>query len=157
MTSEATHSHLLIIEDDKGRREIELNKPIYSLGRDRRCDIRIWSQFVSRLHATLIQLPQPDGFFFYRILDGSVDGKPSSNGILINGRKVQSSDLKNSDEIVFGPKVQAIYYVLRPTKVNRKTLTDEFDITLISPNMLDDDPSDSNDGGDDTMQTESFQ
>ncbi len=158
MTSEAAHNHLLIIEDDKGRREIELSKPIYSLGRDRQCDIRLWSQFVSRLHATLIQLPQPDGLFFYRIVDGSVDGKPSSNGILINGRKVQTCDLKNSDEIVFGPKIHAIYYVLRPTKVHRRTLTDEFDITLISPNMIEDAPPEFREKREsvDEMKTESF-
>lgn len=142
MTSPVEHSHLLIIDDEKGRREFELNQPMYRLGRDPKCDIRLSSQFVSRLHATLIQLPQPDGSFFYRILDGGVDGKPSSNGILINGSKVQAGDLKNSDEIVFGPKISAVYYVLRPTSKRNSTLPDEFDITLISPNMMDDgDPS----------------
>lgn len=139
MISPVEHSHLLIIEDEKGRREIELNQPMYCLGRDPKCDIRLSSQFVSRLHATLIQLPQPNGSFFYRILDGSVDGKPSSNGILINGSKVQAGDLKNSDEVVFGPKVSAIYYVLRHSPKRNATLPDEFDITLISPNMTDDD------------------
>ncbi|MBV8884800.1 MAG: FHA domain-containing protein, partial [Chroococcidiopsidaceae cyanobacterium CP_BM_RX_35] len=59
----------------------------------------------------------------------------SANGILINGRKVSTHDLKNEDEIVFGPQVRAIYYLL-----GRETLTtgpqDEWDVTLIGPNML---------------------
>jgi pSer/pThr/pTyr-binding forkhead associated (FHA) protein len=143
MLPEAHHNHLLIIEDEKGRREFILDQPIYSIGRDPKCDLRLASQFVSRFHATLVQLPQEDGRYYYRILDGSVDGKPSANGLLVNGRKMQVYDLKNADEIVFGPKVRAIYYLLRQT--TSKTMTtitpDEFDITLISPNMVDESDS----------------
>ncbi|WP_448571116.1 FHA domain-containing protein [Trichothermofontia sp.] len=127
--------HLLIVEDDKGRREFVLNASLYSIGRDPRCDIRLASQFVSRRHATLVQLPQEDGTFYYRVVDGNLKGKPSANGLLINGRKLQAHDLQNADEIVFGPQVRAIYYLLNRDE-GTPVPPDEFDITLISPNMV---------------------
>ncbi|MFM7450703.1 MAG: FHA domain-containing protein [Leptolyngbyaceae cyanobacterium] len=133
--SEPQLNHLLIIEDDKGRREFILDGPVYSLGRDPKCDIRLISQFVSRRHATLVQLMNEDGTFSYRIVDGNLKGKPSANGLLINGRKLQAHDLKNEDEIVFGPQVRAIYYLLKRDAVSTVP-PDEFDITLISPNMV---------------------
>jgi len=135
IASEPQFNHLLIIEDDKGRREFVLDGPVYSLGRDPKCDIRLISQFVSRRHATLVQLMNEDGTFSYRIVDGNLKGKPSANGLLINSRKLQAHDLKNEDEIVFGPQVRAIYYLLKRDAVSTVPL-DEFDITLISPNMV---------------------
>ncbi len=135
--SPASHlSNILIVEDSKGRREITLDGSVYSIGRDPKCDIRLSSQFVSRHHATLVQLPRDDNSFYYRIVDGNLKGKPSANGMLINGRKLQAHDLCNEDEIVFGPQARAIYYQLRRDAA--ATLPpDEFDITLISPNMVD--------------------
>ncbi len=130
-------NHILIIEDDKGRREFLLDGPVYVIGRDSKADIRLVSQFVSRRHATLVQLPGQDNSFHYRITDGTLDGKLSANGILVNGRKVAVHDLVNEDEIVFGPRVKALYYLLRRDAIF--TLPpDEFDITLISPNMIED-------------------
>jgi pSer/pThr/pTyr-binding forkhead associated (FHA) protein len=151
MSPEAHRNHLLIIEDDKGRRELVLDQPIYSIGRDPKCDIRLASQFVSRLHATLVQLPQNDGRYYYRLVDGSIDGKPSANGLLVNSRKMQVCDLKNEDEIVFGPKVRAIYYLLRQDSALVTVTPDEFDITLISPNMVDE--SDEMDDGEQGIPT----
>ncbi len=138
MTSDARLNHLLIIEDDKGRKEFTLDGPVYSIGRDPRCDIRLFSQFVSRRHATLVRLPREDGSYYYRIVDGDSKGKPSSNGLLINGRKLPAHDLQNEDEVVFGPQVRAIYYLLKQDTVPSGPPTDEFDITLIGPNMMDD-------------------
>lgn len=135
MATELHSNHLLIIEDDKGRREFTLNNPVYSIGRDPKCDIRLVSQFVSRRHATLVQLPHEDGSYYYRIVDGNLKGKPSANGLLINGRKLQAHNLHNEDEIVFGPQVRAIYYLLQQDSV-ATVPPDEFDITLISPNMV---------------------
>ncbi len=135
MTSEPHHNHLLIIEDNKGRREFILDSPVYSIGRDPKCDIRLVSQFVSRRHATLVQLPNEDGSYYYRIVDGNLKGKPSANGLLINGRKLQAHDLQDEDKIVFGPQVYAIYYLLKRDAISTVP-PDEFDITLISPNMV---------------------
>jgi len=136
MSAELHPSHLLIIEDDKGRREFILDGPVYSIGRDPKCDIRLVSQFVSRRHATLVQLPNEDGSYYYRIVDGNLKGKPSANGLLINGRKLQAHDLRNEDEVVFGPQVRAIYYLLQRGPGSLTTPPDEFDITLISPGMV---------------------
>jgi pSer/pThr/pTyr-binding forkhead associated (FHA) protein len=133
MPVEPHHSHLLIIEDDKGRREFLLDQETYIIGRDPQCNVRLISQFVSRRHATLIREEDAKIGMRYRIVDG-YEGKASANGLLINGRKTQNHDLQNEDEIVFGPRVRAIYYLLQRDAIS--TLPpDEFDITLISPNM----------------------
>jgi hypothetical protein len=137
MPSEPHQNHLLIIEDDKGRREFILSSPVYSIGRDPQCDIRLVSQFVSRRHATLVQLANEDGSYHYRIVDGNLRGKPSANGLLINGRKLKAHDLQNDDEIIFGPQVHATYYSLRREAIVTMA-PDEFDITLISPGMVGD-------------------
>ena len=141
MTAENHQNHLLIIEDDRGRKEFILERPIYSIGRDRDCDIRLASQFVSRRHATLVRLPRENNnnTHYYRIVDGDAKGKPSSNGIVINGRKTPAHDLRNEDEIVFGPQVRAIYYLLqRESTMQVPTDLSEYDITLINPGMTED-------------------
>lgn len=141
MSSESKLSSILIVEDSQGRREIALDGSVYSIGRDPKCDIRLSSQFVSRHHATLVQLPKDDETYYYRIVDGNLKGKPSANGMLINGRKLQAHDLKNEDEIVFGPQARAIYYQLKRDTISTVP-PDEFDITLISPNMVEEDSED---------------
>lgn len=141
MAAQLNESHLLILEDDQGRKEFSLDSSVYSIGRDKNCDIRLVSQFVSRRHATLIRLSRDDSSnrYYYRIVDGDAKGKPSSNGIMINGRKVLAHDLKNEDEIVFGPQVRAIYYLLRrDTMGSGQTDASEYDITLINPGMTED-------------------
>jgi pSer/pThr/pTyr-binding forkhead associated (FHA) protein len=136
MATQSNPNHLLIIEDEKGRREFPLEESVYSLGRDPSCDIRLFSQFVSRHHATLVRRQREDGSHYYQIVDGNLKGKPSANGLLINGRKLQAYDLDNEDEIVFGPQVSAKYYLLKQDTRPTGPL-DEFDITLISPGMID--------------------
>lgn len=140
MAAQTNESHLFIIEDDQGRKEFPLDRPAYSIGRDKNCDIRLVSQFVSRRHATLVRLPRDDNSnrYYYRIVDGDAKGKPSSNGIMVNGRKMLAHDLKNEDEIVFGPQVRAIYYLLRDTMRVGQTDSSEYDITLINPGMTED-------------------
>lgn len=135
-TSPPEHEHILILEDDKGRREIVLKEPSYSVGREKRCDIRLQSQFVSRRHATLLRKIKEDSGSYYEIVDGDPQGKPSANGLLINGRKLSSHPLKHGDEVVFGPKVYAIYQIKRIDP--NPTEPDPFDITLIDPGMMED-------------------
>jgi len=151
MASEPHLNSILIVEDSKGRREITLDGSVYSIGRDPKCDIRLSSQFVSRHHATLVQLPKDDNSYYYRIVDGNLKGKPSANGMLINGRKLQAHDLKNEDEIVFGPQARAIYYQLK-RDASSTLPPDEFDITLISPNMVEEDTDDKMAEDDDGME-----
>ncbi|HEY9633476.1 MAG TPA: FHA domain-containing protein [Coleofasciculaceae cyanobacterium] len=137
MAAQSKSNHLLIIEDDKGRKEFPLEEAVYTIGRDPKCDIRLSSQFVSRRHATLVRRQREDGSAYYCIVDGNLKGKPSANGLLINGRKLQSHDLEDEDEVVFGPLVSAKYYLLK-RDVAPTGPPDEFDITLISPNMVGD-------------------
>lgn len=139
MTPELHQSHLLIIEDDSGQHQRTLIADEYSIGRDRQCDIRLFSQFVSRHHAKLVREQRPDQTVFYRIVDNG-----SSNGLLINGRKLRERILQNLDEIVFGPQVKATYRFLKQEQFPT-TPPDEFDITLIGPNMVgfpEDEPAD---------------
>jgi pSer/pThr/pTyr-binding forkhead associated (FHA) protein len=140
MAAETNESHLLIIEDDQGRKEFTLDRSLYSIGR-RDSDITLVSQFVSRRHATLVRLARDDKnhSYYYRIVDGDAKGKPSANGLMINGRRMPAHDLKNEDEIVFGPQVRAIYYLLRDTaRPLIQTDATEYDITLINPGMAED-------------------
>lgn len=128
--------HYFILEDDQGRQEIPLTEASYSLGRGTKCDIRIRSQFVSRHHATLYRCLRNDGASYYRIVDGDTQGKTSANGLLINGTKTPSHNLKHGDEIILGPQVFAIYqYRQRDTFDSGETGEDPFDITLIDPSM----------------------
>ncbi|MDJ0704209.1 MAG: FHA domain-containing protein [Leptolyngbyaceae cyanobacterium MO_188.B28] len=110
---DSSHEHLLIVEDDHGKREVGLSNPIYSIGRDPSCDICIASPFISFNHATLVQLPKDKGGHYYRIVDGDMKGTPSANGLLINGKKVaQAANLYDGDTILFGPEIHGTYYDL---------------------------------------------
>ncbi len=113
-------AHYLIAEYDSGRQKVLLDGPKYLIGRDAKCDIRLPSKFVSRCHARLVRLSKEDGSVYYQILDGAPNGKPSVNGLLINGRKLTSWDLQSGDEIVFGPQVRAIYYMQKNTPASLK-------------------------------------
>lgn len=141
MPSDPHQSHLLIIKDDTGERELRLENTRYSIGRDPTCDIRLVSQFVSRHHATIEQIPREDGILAYQIIDGNFRGQPSANGLLINGRKLRSHDLKNKDEVIFGPQVKVVYHLLERAGFHT-TPPDDFDITLINPGTADKLPED---------------
>ncbi|KAM3114825.1 tetratricopeptide repeat protein [Phormidesmis sp. 146-33] len=100
----------LVVEDDAGQREISLEKAQYTIGRDPKNDICLRSQFASRYHAVLRRVDREDGMLVYTIDDGNVDGKPSTNGLLINGQRLLFSPLKTGDLVVFGPQVRATYH-----------------------------------------------
>jgi pSer/pThr/pTyr-binding forkhead associated (FHA) protein len=140
MPLEPSQKHLLIIEDDKGTRQLVLENPVYSIGRDLDCDIRLASLFVSRRHATLVQVPdsKDEGNFSYRILDGDLDGQRSANGLLINGQRLKSHNLQNEDKVVFGPQVQFTYYLLKRDPAPTEPPDELFDdVTLINPRTAD--------------------
>jgi pSer/pThr/pTyr-binding forkhead associated (FHA) protein len=105
-------THLLILQDDTGRREFTLTEPRYILGRDLLCSICLVSKFVSRHHAVVEQICQADGTFSYRISDSDGKGGRSANGMLINGRKLRSHLLVNEDVVTFGPGIFVRYYTL---------------------------------------------
>ncbi|WP_249781261.1 FHA domain-containing protein [Leptothermofonsia sichuanensis] len=138
MPPEPSQKHLLIIEDDKGSRQLVLDEPVYSIGRDLDCDIRLASLFVSRRHATLVRVSMGDGDYTYRIVDGDLDGQRSANGLLINGKQLQSHDLQNEDKVVFGPRVQFTYFYLSRDPAPTEPPDGIFDdVTLINPRTAD--------------------
>lgn len=109
-TDNPTHHHLLVVEDRDGRRTHTLSSPKYFIGRDLANDICLNSQFASRYHAMLLRVPaERSGNYYYRILDGDLEGKPSTNGLLINGQKATAHQLNTGDVISFGPDAKAVY------------------------------------------------
>ncbi len=127
------YEHVLIVEDDKGRKEYPLEESSYSIGRDKRCDIRLFSMFVSRHQATLIQQVRADGSYFYQIVDGNANGKPSVSGLLLNGQKCKAHYLQDGDEIIFNPGVTAKYLIFQREYLERaKYNTKETKLTVPS-------------------------
>ena len=71
---------------------ILLDKPILLIGRDPECDIQIDSRKISRRHCCIAQV---NDYLVVRDLG-------STNGIRINGMRVQEGILKASDELTIG-------------------------------------------------------
>jgi pSer/pThr/pTyr-binding forkhead associated (FHA) protein len=105
--------HLLVIQDPKGQRTLPLLEATYSLGRDLRNAIVLYSPSVSRQHAILLRvtIPNTDQYGF-RIIDGNFQGKKSTNGLFVNGHKCLHHNLQNGDVIAFDSHTQAKYYVI---------------------------------------------
>jgi FHA domain len=112
MTEQICERHVLVVDDDNGRRSIALDAATYSLGRDQTNAIVLESKSVSRQHALLLRLPVPEtAGYRYRLVDGNSEGRPSVNGVMVNGKKCSSHNLTNGDVIVFGRHVKAAYMV----------------------------------------------
>ncbi|MBX9584850.1 MAG: FHA domain-containing protein [Gemmataceae bacterium] len=75
-----------------GGPSIRLDHPIVLFGRDDECDVVMASKKVSRKHCCLAQV---DGYLVVRDLG-------STNGILVNGRKVAEARLAPGDEVQIG-------------------------------------------------------
>ncbi|MFS8882049.1 FHA domain-containing protein [Synechococcus sp. R55.3] len=105
--------HVLVIDDEQGRRAVALSAATYSIGRDPSNAIVIHSAAVSRQHALLLRLPHKDGQYTYRLLDGNIEGKRSTNGISVNGQRCLSWDLKDGDQILLGDRVRMQYCIRR--------------------------------------------
>lgn len=105
--------HLFIVDDAEGRRTISLEAATYSIGRDVTNSIVLHSKMVSRQHAILLRVTAPEtSNFLFRIIDGDLQGKRSTNGLIVNGRRLFSHDLKHGDVVIFGGDVKTKYYVV---------------------------------------------
>ncbi|WP_414565773.1 EAL domain-containing protein [Anabaena sp. CCY 9613] len=106
--------HLLVVQDLQGQRTIPLQEATYSMGRHRNNSIVLRSASVSRQHAILLRVTIPDtDQYGFRIIDGNFTGKSSTNGLLVNGSKCFSHNLKHGDVIIFGDnQAQAKYYAV---------------------------------------------
>jgi pSer/pThr/pTyr-binding forkhead associated (FHA) protein len=132
---EPQESHWLIVTDDNGSREVPLGGDVYSIGRELDNNIRLCSFFVSRRHATLVRSNREDGSYDYQLIDGNLKGQLSANGIIVNGKRLKSHILKHDDEIIFGPKISAKYFVSKRQGLKSGPL-DPLDVTLIDPSTL---------------------
>jgi pSer/pThr/pTyr-binding forkhead associated (FHA) protein/signal transduction histidine kinase len=105
--------HLIIIKDRQGRRAIPLEKASYSLGRADNNSIVLYGPCISRQHATILRLSNPDRELTrFRVIDGSLNGTRSTNGLFINGSQFFARDLQHRDVIEIGDEVTIQYYVL---------------------------------------------
>lgn len=104
--------HLLFISDNEGDRAVELQAATSSIGRDPKNSIVLHSSEVSRQHAIFLRMTRPDEKeHSFRITDGNLQGKPSTNGLFINGKRCTSQILQHGDDIVFGSQTRARYIV----------------------------------------------
>lgn len=100
--------HLLVF-NYKNNRYIELNSDIFTLGRDSSKDVRIKNDLISRDHATFIRTPISQSEYAYRVVDGGLTSKSSTNGIYINSKRCYIRMLQHGDIISFSNKYEAIY------------------------------------------------
>jgi len=77
-----------------------------------------------------------DDTYFYRIVDGDSKGKPSANGMLINGRKSIPRPEECRRDCLWSSGARHLYLLRRDT-ISTGPL-DEYDVTLIGPNMMPD-------------------
>ncbi len=104
--------HILVIEDKGGKRTIVLESATCSIGRDSSNSIVLHSPWISRHHASLLRVTMPEtANHLFRLIDGDLQGKRSTNGLSVNGRHCFSHDLRHGDEILFGRDVWARYYI----------------------------------------------
>ncbi|WP_144873898.1 FHA domain-containing protein, partial [Hyella patelloides] len=105
--------HLIVIKDRRGKRVIPLTEDTYSLGRSPENAIVLYGSSVSRQHATITRATTPsDKLAPFSIIDGSLKGIKSTNGLLINGNKCDHHVLRHGDFIEFGNTVKVTYYTL---------------------------------------------
>ena len=113
MNNPAEFRHVLVIEDQKSRRIVSLHDNTYTIGRDPNSTIILYDRQVSRHHATLVRVNDYQSHdYFYRVIDGNLQGKRSTNGITVNGNSCLTHELKNGDVVRFGSKSQVSYQVI---------------------------------------------
>lgn len=104
--------HVLVIEDNSGRRTLSLEAATYSIGRDPSCAVVLNSNYVSRQHAILLRVPIPGtANHLFRILDGNTKGERSTNGIAVNGQRMGHHDLSHGDTVAFSRDATTTYYM----------------------------------------------
>lgn len=105
--------YILVIEDQKSKRIVALKENTYTIGRDPNASIILYDRQVSRHHATLLRITDYQHHHsIYRIIDGNLQGKKSTNGLIINGKYTLSHELKSGDLIRFGSTSKVSYHIV---------------------------------------------
>ena len=142
MSNASEVRHLLVIADQKSRRIVSLTDDTYSIGRDPHSNILLYDRQVSRHHATLLQVNDDNSEqTCYRIIDGNLQGKKSTNGIAINGQYCVSHELVPGDLICFGNHSQANYHIIA-NSAELDLLKDGDEDTQLPDNFINDNGED---------------
>jgi two-component system cell cycle response regulator len=88
----AKHACLVVIHGPSLGKKFDLDKDQTVIGRAEDADVSIEGEFVSRLHAVIVR--RQDGFV--------IEDKDSTNGTLVNTRKVTRETLHDQDLILIG-------------------------------------------------------
>ncbi|UJB69196.1 FHA domain-containing protein [Acaryochloris sp. 'Moss Beach'] len=103
--------HHYLVVNTKPKKIVTLMNWKYTIGRDSSNDIVVANDMISRIHATVEKISDlSQGTYQYQLIDGTVNGKSSFNGVFINGNRVQSHTLVNGDRILFGGVVKAVFH-----------------------------------------------
>lgn len=97
-----------------GGSSILLDKPILLIGRDPECDIQIDSRKISRRHCCIAQV---NDYLVVRDLG-------STNGIRVNGMRVQEGNLKASDELMIGGSRFRVSWEVSPEAAGRQKIAE---------------------------------
>lgn len=136
MDTQGPERHLLVISDMKGHRVVALEAATYALGRDPSNSIVLTGETVSRQHALLIRVPQPEGAYRYRIVDGNTEGKHSRSGLWVNSHPCLDQQLDHEDEIKLGSQVTLHYYRQRMTDEELHRYTESIQFRSIKARPL---------------------
>lgn len=119
------YSYVLIIEGKNDHRIIYLEDYLYEIGRRNNAHIIIQDKAVSRYHATIVKEFDKENFIFcYKILDGSLSGEKSRNGLVINNKRCKSKILEHGDLISFTNNIKARFFVIDKNSVNDNLFID---------------------------------
>lgn len=92
-----------------GKELISLEEDFYTIGRSKLCSIIIPEKTLSRFHCVLAKVKDK-----CQITDGCLKtGKPSVNGTVINGKKLNSKhgyELRNGDEISLSVTIKIKFF-----------------------------------------------
>lgn len=133
--------HIFIIEDRTSRRTIALEDGQYTIGRHTKNEIVVSSNQASRYHATLVRkVNSQTQDHSYWILDGTLEGCKSQNGIYVNGEKCLIHELKDGDLINFGCEVNASYHQISNVfdtlvKIENLSNFEKNDLGVVSPSI----------------------
>jgi diguanylate cyclase (GGDEF)-like protein len=112
-------NHILVIDAPNFRQTVSLEDSIYSIGRNTGNSIVIFSQKLSRKHATIVRKKESiDNNDSFLIIDGDLEGNKSKNGIFINGRKCSKHELKHGDLINLSDDIKMSYYIINKASDN---------------------------------------
>jgi pSer/pThr/pTyr-binding forkhead associated (FHA) protein len=94
--------HLLDFELGDRKYSVVLDNATYTVGRDPSNSIALDYPSISRQHALLLRISVEESEnYVFRIVDGNLKGKKSTNGVFVNGRQQTSCILKHGDYIAF--------------------------------------------------------